>query len=166
MIAFQQVCHLMHDDVFQAFRRMFRQFQIEPDATGADIAAPPTRLHLLDAPFMHLLPDDRLIFLDQFGDAFFEFSTIKIVDSALAIGFAGVGFDRQLDDLFGFEMHLAAPIFVNYFQAVIFPEELECIIMDQPRLRDLLLGLDLRSLLFYPRQSIGEDGLYAAVADM
>jgi len=111
----------MHDDVFQAFRRMFRQFQIEPDATGADIAAPPTRLHLLDAPFMHLLPDDRLPFRDQSGDAFFEFSTIKIIDSALVIGFAGVGFDRQLDDLLVLKLNLAATILVDHFQPIILP---------------------------------------------
>jgi hypothetical protein len=47
MVAFQQVDHLMHHDVFKAFARLLREIGVQPDATSAGIAAPPLRLHLL-----------------------------------------------------------------------------------------------------------------------
>jgi hypothetical protein len=48
---FQQMNHLMHDDVFQAFRRLLRKLGIKPDAFGAWTTTAPLRFHPLGSPY-------------------------------------------------------------------------------------------------------------------
>ena len=50
MVPLQQVREFVNDDVFQATRRLFDQFQIQLNAAGADIASAPAGLHPFDAP--------------------------------------------------------------------------------------------------------------------
>src|SRR2546421_370309 len=47
---FEQVRHLMYDEVLERLRVFLRQFDVEPDVTGLAIARTPFRLHSSDAP--------------------------------------------------------------------------------------------------------------------
>lgn len=49
MTSFEEVNHLVHQNIFQARRRLLHQLQIQPDAPGRRIAATPARFHSLDA---------------------------------------------------------------------------------------------------------------------
>jgi len=63
--AFVQVNQLMHQDVLQAGRRLLGQFQIQPDAPGRDVAAPPAGFHAPDARFGDSDTDAGLPFSQQ-----------------------------------------------------------------------------------------------------
>lgn len=54
---FEQVDHFMDEDVFQALRRFLRQFQIQPDTAGLNVAGPPLRLHPSDTTLGDFHPD-------------------------------------------------------------------------------------------------------------
>ncbi|MCY1186978.1 hypothetical protein D9M73_279010 [compost metagenome] len=53
----------MDENVFEALDRLFRQFQVEPDAAGGNVAGAPLGFHFLDAPSVRLNPQDRLPFI-------------------------------------------------------------------------------------------------------
>jgi hypothetical protein len=50
VMALQQMCQLMHKDVFQTLNRLFCQLQIEPNAPGLDVARTTFDLHSFNAP--------------------------------------------------------------------------------------------------------------------
>jgi hypothetical protein len=64
-LAFQEVHHLVDQDVFDAIEGFLGEFEVEPDAMVPCVAAAPPGLHLLDAPVGDLHPDDGLPFGDQ-----------------------------------------------------------------------------------------------------
>src|SRR6266446_4266131 len=43
--SFNQVDHLMHNDIFDALRRFLREFEVQPDSTRFSVTASPSRLH-------------------------------------------------------------------------------------------------------------------------
>ena len=87
--------HFVHQNILQTFRRLLGQFQIQPDAPGADVTTPPLGLHFFDAPFGYLLTDDGFPFGNQTRHPLFEFGPIPLVESQLPVGDGGVGLDVQ-----------------------------------------------------------------------
>jgi Asp-tRNA(Asn)/Glu-tRNA(Gln) amidotransferase A subunit family amidase len=62
---FDQMQHFMHQNVFEAFVRLLRDFRVETNRSRARIAASPFRLHLLNEDAIHPQTQARLPCLDQ-----------------------------------------------------------------------------------------------------
>jgi len=62
---FQQVGHLMYNDVLQALRRFFGKLGIEPDIAGNRVAATPLGLHSLHKKPVYFHTQQRLPLGDQ-----------------------------------------------------------------------------------------------------
>ena len=100
---FQQMHHLMYQNILQALHWFLRQLQIEPDAPRLDITAPPFRLHLSDAPPSNRYTHNRLPFGDKVRNPFLEDSTIPLIQHQLPIGAGGVGIDGEQELLVVFD---------------------------------------------------------------
>jgi len=62
---FEEMNHLMNNDVFEAFARFLRKFGVEPDAAGDRTATAPLGLHPLHEEPFHFHADYRFPFFDQ-----------------------------------------------------------------------------------------------------
>jgi hypothetical protein len=67
VLAFQEVHHLVDQDVFDAIEGFFGELKVEPDAVIFRVAAAPPGLHFLDTPVGDFDPDDGLPLGDQAG---------------------------------------------------------------------------------------------------
>ena len=75
--------HLVDDDVFQAFARLFCEVRIEADAGGAAAAAAPFRFHSLDEEAVHVDAHEGFPFCDQRGRCFFELCAVPLFEYGL-----------------------------------------------------------------------------------
>lgn len=80
-----QVCHLVHDDVFEQVLRLFYELGVEPDITCLVIAASPLGLHPLQevAGNVHF----QLLFplLDEWRNGFVEKALMPVVEYLLSL---------------------------------------------------------------------------------
>ena len=95
VVSFQQVGHFVDDDVFEAFRWLLGEFQIEPDASGRGIAGAPFGFHAFDAPVGDLDAQDRLPLLDQGRYQGLQSLAIPALQDTLTLFGVGVRPDNQ-----------------------------------------------------------------------
>ena len=62
---FEEMNHLMNNDVFEAFARFLCKFGVEPNALEVGVAASPFRFHLLHKEPFHFHADYRSPLFDQ-----------------------------------------------------------------------------------------------------
>src|SRR3990167_9494787 len=76
---FQQVEHLVHDDVFDALGWLPGQIRVEPDVFGDEVATSPPCFHPLHKEPLHLHPYERLPFGNQGRYGFFDLLSIPFI---------------------------------------------------------------------------------------
>ena len=91
----EQMHHFMHYDIFQAFRWLFSQFRIEPNASGNRVATPPSRFHPLDKNPRHLHAQQWLPFCDKRRQSQPELFSVPSGNHRLALFQLGSGADHQ-----------------------------------------------------------------------
>ena len=96
-MALQQMRQLVNQDVLQALDGLFRQFQIQPDALGFDIARTPFGFHPLDAPGVDRNAQDGLPLVQQLWNEFFQLCTVKRMENFLF--FSGVVSGRTVKSI-------------------------------------------------------------------
>src|SRR5947207_2512926 len=69
MRRFEQVGHLMDDNIFKTFHRLSGEIGIQPNGAPAVIAAAPFRLHSLDEEPLHPDSHQSLPFFDQWWNS-------------------------------------------------------------------------------------------------
>src|SRR5450759_2374443 len=93
-----QMNEFVDDDVFEALHRLLGEFKVQPDAVGLGIASAPSRFHFLDAPLSDHNTQDRLPFLDERWNQFFELLAIPTLQDYFPLRFALPRSNMQLDD--------------------------------------------------------------------
>ena len=63
-----EVNEFVNDEIFEALHRLFRQFEVQPDAASRYVARAPLSLHLFDAPSSDLNVQACLPFRDKRGN--------------------------------------------------------------------------------------------------
>ncbi len=76
VMVLQQMCQLMHKDVFQTLRRLFCQLQIEPNAPGFGVTRAPFGLIRLIPQALTVTPRIGCHLSNSFG-ASFQLCTVK-----------------------------------------------------------------------------------------
>ena len=77
---FQDMDHLVDDEVLQALAGLTRQLAVEADGLPRGAAASPLGLHSLNEEPLHLHSDDWLPFCDQPGNSLLEAFAIPLLD--------------------------------------------------------------------------------------
>ena len=84
---FEQVDHLVNDDVFEAFPRLPGEVGIQSDRARTVIAATPFRLHSLDEEPTHPDPYQPLPFFNQWKNRLPELLTMPFFNDCLPLRF-------------------------------------------------------------------------------
>src|ERR1700693_1460406 len=85
VIPLDEVSQFVDNQVIEALHRLFCEFEVEPDATGVDVAASPLRFHLFDAPFSHINTQHWLPFLDEWRNQVSQFGSVPALQNSLAL---------------------------------------------------------------------------------
>jgi hypothetical protein len=84
---FDQVSHLVDDDIFKAFPRLSSKIGIQSDGPHAVIAATPFRLHSLHEESAHAYPHQSLPFFDQWRDGIPQLLSVPFLEDFLSLRF-------------------------------------------------------------------------------
>jgi hypothetical protein len=85
MRGFEQVSHLVDNDVFEAFPRFSNEIGIQSNRTHSVIATTPFRLHPLDEESAHAYPHQPLPFLDHWRDGIPQLLTLPFFKDFLPL---------------------------------------------------------------------------------
>ena len=97
VLALQQMDQLVHDDIFEADRWFFDQFEVEPDALCLDVARAPARLHLFDAPLGDVNAKDGFPLGDERRNEQFELLSIPREQHTFTLSNIAAGAHHQIE---------------------------------------------------------------------
>jgi hypothetical protein len=82
---FEEVNHLVNDNVLKAFPRLSGEVRIQSDGPGAVVAATPFRLHSLNEKSPHPYTHQPFPFVDQWRDGFPQLLAMPFLDDGLPL---------------------------------------------------------------------------------
>ena len=88
---------LMQQDVVEADLRVMDELEVDPDPFVADVARPPSRLHVLCPPFFGVEAGEVFDDGEAAGDGFFEFCAQDFAQEGGAMGGVGAWADDEDD---------------------------------------------------------------------
>src|SRR5579863_5337874 len=150
VVPLEQVHHLVDDNVLKTLNRFLRQFQVEPNAAGFGITAPPFCFHLLHAPGRNFCADGLLPPFDHGWDQILELAAVPSLQYLYSM--VGLAFWPHMEFNGGLvtHEHFGCTFVAEDTEAITLAKEIVAFTADHVALRLTVLAFKSRLLAFDP----------------